>query len=72
MISVCYVTYKEQKATEDSIPLPVIIEIDIILPNSITIYQFLEQAVYQLSYFVTEYDSIWNDKSLQNYWKKIV
>ena len=35
---------------------------DIVLPNGVTIYRFLKQAVDHLSCFVTEYDSIWHDK----------
>lgn len=33
-----------------------------VLPNGVTIYQFLKEEVTQLSKLVEKYESIWHDK----------
>lgn len=61
MISVCYIVYKKQQLTKDILPL-VIVEIDIVLPNNVTIYQSSKQVVNQLFYLITKHDLIWHNK----------
>lgn len=49
---------------------------DVVLPNSVIIYQSSKQAVDQPSCLITEYDSIWYDKGLaklpEENWIKIL
>lgn len=50
-------TYEEQQS-KGEMSLPEAAEMDVILPNSVTVYQSSNQATVQLSRLVTEYDSI--------------
>ena len=61
VITACYAAYEEQQLIEKA-PSPMTTEMDVVLPNGVTIYQSSEQAVDHLSCLVTEYDSIWHDK----------
>lgn len=61
VVGAFYSAYEEQQL-EGNVPLPAAIEMDVVLPNGVTIYRSCSQAVAKLSRFVTEYDSIWHDK----------
>ena len=61
MITACYTVYEEQNLIEKA-PSPMTIEIDIVLPNGVTIYRSSKQAVDHLYCFITKYNSIWYDK----------
>lgn len=55
VIGACYATYYEEQQEEKKVSLLVTTEMDMVLPNEVTVYHSSKQTVAQLSQLVIKY-----------------